>query len=53
MGQYMIGSSVKPNACAKPEYGSHMPNAMIIPEVRIRETLGMLWINGILFVRMT
>jgi hypothetical protein len=53
MGQYSRGKSVKPNAGAKGEYGSHTPRAMIDSVVAISAQLARLCKNGILFVRMT
>jgi len=42
MGQYKTGNSTNPSDDANPECGSHIPTAIIIPEVRISGTLGRL-----------
>ena len=47
----MVGSSVNPSEAARPEWGSHIPNIIMIADVRTSGTLGLLWRNGILFVR--
>jgi hypothetical protein len=51
--QYNGGSGTKPIPAASGEMGNHMPIATIANEVRINGRLAMLWMNGILFVRMT